>query len=293
MLVAKVERGELGRKSGKGFLDHAPKEAGAGEATYETILLHVDEATRVATITLHRPHRLHALNAQLIREMRAALARLDDDDRVRCILLTGGGDKAFCVGADLTEVGEMTPAKVAEVARQGHRMCLDMDKLSKPIVAAVNGMAFGGGLELALPADFRVAARRAKFALPEVTLGLLPAMGGTQRLPKLVGLAHAKEIALLGNRFDADAAYRFGLVCRVYENETFEREAREFAAEVASRAPLSLKFTKQFLNAGPTVDLVHGMEMEAAAFGVLASTEDTLEGVSSMFARKKPEFQGK
>jgi enoyl-CoA hydratase/carnithine racemase len=118
-------------------------------------------------------------------------------------------------------------------------------------------------------------------------------MGGTQRLPKLIGLAHAKEIALLGERFDADAAYRYGLVCRVFENETFEKDVKAFAALVASRAPIAQKFTKQLLNAAPTTDIVHGMEMEAAAFGVLASTEDVLEGVSSMFARKKPEFKGR
>ena len=294
-LIALVEEGHLGKSTGRGFhaREASAAPAGASSPAYETLLLDVDAEARVGTITLHRPHRLHAINATLIKELRAALHRMDEDERVRCIVLTGAGDKAFCAGADLTEVGDMTPANVAEIARQGHRMCLDMEKLGKPVVAAVNGLALGGGLELTLPADFRVAARRARFGLPEVTLGLLPAMGGTQRLPKLVGLAHAKEIALLGDRFDADAAYRFGLVCRVFENETFEKDVKAFAAEVASRAPLSLKFTKQLLNASPTVDLAHGMEMEAAAFGVLASTEDTLEGVSSMFAKKKPEFKGR
>lgn len=294
LLTEKVEKGELGRRTGKGFYDHDAKASvSSPNSTYETILVDVDADAMVATITLNRPHRLHAINADLVKELRAALHKLDEDERVRAIVITGAGDKAFCVGADLTDVGDMTPIKVSEVARLGHRMCLEIEKLGKPVIAAVNGLALGGGLELTLPCDFRVAARRAKFGLPEVTLGLLPAMGGTQRLPKLVGLAHAKEIALLGNRFDAEAAYRYGLVCRVFESETWESDVKAFAAEVASRAPLAQKFAKQLLNAAPTLDLQHGMEMEAAAFGVLASTEDVLEGVTSMFAKKKPEFKGK
>lgn len=291
-LVDLVEKGHLGRKTGKGFYDHASPRA-QGAAAFETVLVDIDEAAMVATVTLNRPHRLHAINGQLIKDLRAAFHQLDEDERVRAIILTGAGDKAFCAGADLTDVGDMTPAKVSELARQGHRMCMEMEKMGKPIIAAINGMALGGGLELALPCDFRLAARRAKLGLPEVTLGLLPAMGGTQRLPKLIGLGPAKEIALLGNRFDAAEALRLGLVNRVFENETFEAEVKTFAAELASRAPLSLKFTKQLLNAAQTTDIAHGSEMEAAAFGVLASTEDTLEGVSSMFARKKPDFKGR
>ena len=300
-----VEQGHLGKRTGRGFYDHAARataqdsDVGAGGAAagagrrYETVLVSVDAEAMVGTITLNRPHRLHAINPQLIKDLRAAFQEMDGDERVRCVVLTGHGDKAFCAGADLTDVGEMTPPKVAEVARQGHLFCLQVEKMGKPVIAAINGMALGGGLELALPCDFRLAAKRAKLGLPEVTLGLLPAMGGTQRLPKLVGLAAAKEIALLGARFDAETALRLGLVHRVFENETFEKDVQAFAAELAGRAPLSLKFTKQLLNAAPTTDIVHGMEMEAAAFGVLAATEDTLEGVSSMFAKKKPEFKGR
>ena len=295
LIAQKVERGELGRKSGTGFYDHAARASATGSsaASYGTILVDVDADRMIATVTLNRPHRLHAINAQLVKELRAALSALDEDERVRAIVLTGAGEKAFCAGADLTDVGEMTPLKVAEVARLGHRMCLEVEKMGKPVIAAINGLSLGGGLELTLPCDFRVAARRAKLGLPEVTLGLLPAMGGTQRLPKLIGLAHAKEIALLGERFDAETAYRYGLVCRVFENETFERDVKEFAALVASRAPIAQRYAKHLLNAAPTTDVVHGMELEAAAFGVLASTEDVLEGISAMFARTKPEFKGK
>ena len=266
----------------------APQAAG-----YETVLVRLDPETHVGTVTLNRPHRLHALNAQLFRDLRAALRQMDEDDAVRVVLLTASGDKAFCAGADLTDASGATPAEMTRLARAGHMVCLEMEKMGKPVVAAINGHALGGGFELALPADFRLAARRATFALPEVTLGLLPAMGGTQRLPKLVGLARAKEIAMMGDRFDAQQALAWGLVHRVFENETFEQESRAFAARLAARAPVSLRLTKQLLNAAPTTDITVGMEAESAAFGVAASTEDMREGVSSMFARKTPSFAGR
>lgn len=313
LLVEMVEEGRLGRKTGRGFVEGAPAPAPAttspaapaspaatapapspgAPAAYETVLVSVDRAARVGTVALNRPHRLHALNAQLFRDLRAALRQMDEDDDVRVVLLTATGDKAFCAGADLSDAAGATPARMTRLAREGHMLCLEMEKMGKPVVAAINGHALGGGFELALPADFRVAARRAAFALPEVTLGLLPAMGGTQRLPKLVGLARAKEIALLGNRFDAQQALAWGVVHRVFENETFEQESRAFAADLATRAPLSLRLAKQLLNAAPSLDITAGMEAEATAFGVLASTEDMREGVASMFARKAPAFTGK
>src|SRR5581483_11884893 len=222
-----------------------------------------------------------------------ALHQLERDERVRVVLLTGAGEKAFCAGADLSETTGVTPAAATETIRQAHKTCVEMEKLGKPVVAAVNGLALGGGFELALACDLRVAARHATFGLPEVTLGLLPAMGGTQRLPKLVGLARAKEIALLGKRFDAQQALAWGLVSAVYEGASFARDAHAFAAELATRAPLALKATKQLLNASSTTDINAGMEMEANAFGVLVSTDDVLEGVSAMFAKRKPEFKGK
>ena len=300
LLVEMVRQGRLGKRAGRGFHggDAGPAAAAAPESVqaepaYETLLVRVDEKARVGYVTLHRPHRMNALNGQLIADLRRALDQMETDERVRCIVLTGSGDKAFCAGADLADVGALTPAAVTSLAREGHWLCIGMEKMGKPIVAAVNGHALGGGLELTLPCDLRVAARRATFALPEVTLGLLPAMGGTQRLPRLLGLSRAKEVALLGNRFDAEQALAWGLVHRVFENESFERDVAAFAAEVASRAPLAVRKTKQLLNAAHDTPILSGMEAEAAAFGVLASTEDMLEGVSSMFAKKAPDFKGK
>lgn len=298
LVLEMVKQGKLGKRAGQGFRVAPAAAAAATSAApevsaYETLLVRVDEAARVAWVTLNRPHRMNTINGQLITELRAAFDELETDDHVRAIVLTGSGDKAFCAGADLGDVGGLTPAKVAQLAREGHWLCIGMEKMGKPIIAALNGHALGGGLELALPCDFRVAARRAQLALPEVTIGLLPAMGGTQRLPRLIGLSRAKEIALLGNRITAEQALAWGLVARVFENESFEADVAAFAAEVASRAPLSLRKTKQLLNGAHDMPILVGMEAEAAAFGVLASTEDMLEGVSSLFARKKPEFQGK
>lgn len=303
-LVELVEDGKLGKASGEGFYKYGHAAAAAVTTTrtasgaasgpaWETVLYELDEKAMVATITINRPHRLNAINQQLIADLSSSLDAAEKDDRVRAIVLTGAGDKAFCAGADLSDVGGMTPASVTALARAGHWMCINIEKMGKPVIAAVNGHALGGGLELTLPCDFRVAARRATFGLPEVTLGLLPAMGGTQRLPRLLGLSRAKELALLGTRVDAQKAHEWGLVHRVFENDSFENDTRAFAAEVASRAPLSLRKTKQLLNSAQSTDILMGMEAESTAFGVLASTEDMLEGVSAMFAKKKPEFKGK
>src|SRR5581483_10560325 len=296
LLLEMVEEGRVGKKVGHGFHDHAPRAATSAPKArreHETLVVSVDEKARVGTITLDRPHRLHAINADLLRELRDALHQLERDERVRVVLLTGAGEKAFCAGPDLSETTGVTPAAATETIRQAHKTCVEMEKLGKPVVAAVNGLALGGGFELALACDLRVAAKRATFGLPEVTLGLLPAMGGTQRLPKLVGLARAKEIALLGQRFDAERAMSLGLVSAVYPNESFARDAHEFAAQLAQHAPLALRATKQLLNASMTTDIATGMELEAMAFGVLVSTEDVLEGVSALFGKRKPEFQGK
>ncbi len=290
-LIERVEQGALGKATGRGFHEYTDASHGAGEL--ETVRIEVDEEARIGTITLDRPHRLNAINGQLIQDLEAALNRLERDEHVRVIVLEGAGDKAFCVGADLQDLGEFTPELASRLARDGHRMCMRMEKLETPVVAAVDGYAFGGGLELTLPADFRLASQRAQFQLPEVTIGLLPAMGGTFRLAKLIGLSHAKEIAMLGERISAERAHEMGLVHRVFENTEFDEGVRAFAEQLASLAPVALRFTKQLTNEGITATPSQAMEAEAAAFGVLASTEDVIEGVSAMFAKKKPDFQGK
>ncbi|MHB8605364.1 MAG: 3-hydroxyacyl-CoA dehydrogenase/enoyl-CoA hydratase family protein [Thermoplasmatota archaeon] len=296
LIVDLVEEGKLGKGRGGGFYPETGAGSGTGAGampTYETLLVATDAATKVQTVTLNRPHRLNAINDVLVRELGAALRAAEADENVRVVLLTGSTEKAFCVGAALQDAGGATPIGMAEVARQLHLVLIGMEKMGKPVVAAVNGYAFGGGMELTLACDFRVAAKRAKFAQPEVNLGLLPAGGGTQRLPKLIGLSRAKEFLMLGERVSADDAHTAGLVHRVYENETFAKDSAAFAAELAKRAPLALKFTKQLANAALQTDISAGMEMEALAFGVLSGTEDVMEGVSAMFQKIQPNFKGK
>ncbi len=288
---SRVEEGHTGQDAGEGFYTYDTTEEGHGG--FETVEVSIDEDAMVGTLTLNRPHRLNAISAELVQDLDAALKQLDNDEDVRCIVLKGKGDKAFCVGADLQDVGGFTPAIASEIVRDGHKMCLTIEKLGTPIIAAVDGYAFGGGLELTLPCDLRIASTRARFQLPEVTLGLLPGMGGTFRLPKLIGTSHAKEIALLGERITAQRAYEMGLVHRVYETHEFDEKVQAFAENLAGNAPIAMRFTRNLIQEGHDASTTQAMEAEAGAFGVLASTDDVIEGVTSMFQKKEPEFEGK
>lgn len=290
-ITERVDAGKTGRDAGEGFFTYATAE---GETTsFETVEIEIDEDAMVATVTLDRPHRLNAINDQLITDLEAAFTQLDDDEDVRAIVLKGKGDKAFSVGADLQDVGGFTPAKASQVVRDGHRLCMAMDKLGTPLIAAVDGYAFGGGLELTLPCDFRLASTRARFQLPEVTLGLLPGMGGTFRLPKLIGTSYAKEIAMLGERITAERGYEMGLVHRVWETAEFDEKVAEFAANLAGNAPIAMRFIRSLVEEGHNASTSQAMEAEAGAFGVLASTDDVIEGVTSMFQKTEPEFEGR
>ncbi len=292
-LTERVDAGNLGKSTGEGFHTYDATEDAEEGLQLETVQVDVDEDTMVGTITLDRPHRMNAISGQLIDDLNTALTELDGDDRVRCILLTGTGEKAFCVGADLQESGGLEPAMGAQLARANHLVNQRIEQLDKVVVAGLNGYAFGGGLELALACDFRVAAKRAKVSQPEIKLGLIPGAGGTQRLPKLIGLSRAKEFVLLGERWSAEDAEDIGLLHRVYENDAFREEAHAFAAKLARGPPIAQRLAKQALNAAPTTEISAGMELESSAFGVLLSTEDVMEGVASMFQKKDPEFQGK
>jgi len=259
--------------------------------TYETIVLERDEST--ATITLERPKVLNALNTLMIRELSAAFAALEEDANVRAVVLTGSGDKAFAAGADIGELSAL-PSAVAGVAlaRAGQALTLQIERMRTPVIAAVNGFALGGGCELAMACDVRIASDRAKFGQPEVNLGLLPGYGGTQRTARLTGRGMALYLCLTGETIDAAEAHRIGLVERVVPHEGLLAEARRIATLIASRAPLAVAAAKRAVDDGIALSTEAGLELEALHFGTLVATHDFAEGTKAFLEKRRPNFTG-
>jgi enoyl-CoA hydratase/3-hydroxyacyl-CoA dehydrogenase len=283
-------RGELGRKSGKGFYEH--REA-AGATTYETLLVSKDESPYVATVTINRPDRLNTLSPQVFEDLDRALSALDRDDGVRCIVITGAGDRSFSAGADLTAFSDLTKAfKVWRYSRRAEEVMNRLANLPKPTVAAINGHCFGGGLEVALACDFRIAAKRAKLGQTEVNLGLVPGAGGSQRLVRILGQAKAKELVLLGPRLTADEAAAIGLVNKSVDNDAFASEVRAFAEKLAKQAPVAIGLAKALLNRSGDIPIDAALEMEAMAFGLVTSSEDIYEGLQAFMEKREPKFKG-
>jgi enoyl-CoA hydratase/3-hydroxyacyl-CoA dehydrogenase len=258
---------------------------------YETIKLEREQS--VLWIILNRPHRLNAFNDVLLEELSDVLDTAEKDQSVRCVIIIGEGDRAFSAGADLTMFPKATPVKAEEFSRAGQKVFGKTEEMSKPVIAAINGYALGGGLELALACDFRVAAEHAEFGSPEASnLGLVPGWGATQRLVRIVGLPRAKEIIMLGNRLKADEALRIGLVHRVVHYDKLRDEARELAKKLTEGPPIALKYAKYALNFGSQVPLDVGLRLEACLMGLSFSTEDLKEGVEAFMSRRKAEFKG-
>jgi enoyl-CoA hydratase len=258
---------------------------------YETLIVERDGA--VATVTLNRPKVLNALNHQLIAELRQAIDELDADGDVRVIILTGSGDRAFVAGADINELATQTPAGGRELSRRGQSLFARIEQLGKPVIAAIGGFALGGGCELAMACTFRVAADTAKLGQPEVNLGLIPGYGGSQRLPRLVGKDRAMELILTGRQVGAEEAHRIGLVTRVVPAAALAQEAKLFAQELASKAPLALRYAKTAIERGLDMPFEAGCDLEATLFGLVASTDDMAEGTKAFLEKRKPEFKGR
>lgn len=293
ILVDMAARGELGVASGKGFYEHRPA-AGEGAAPkYEAIALAKDAAAHVATITLNRPDRLNTFTPEMFEEIERALAELEKDDEVRCVVFVGSGERAFSAGADLTAFGDASKAhQFWKVSRRSEQVFHTVANFSKPTIAALNGAAVGGGLELALACDFRIAAKRAKIGQTEVARGLVPGAGGSQRLVRIVGLAKAKEIAMIGDRMMADEAAAIGLVMKSVENEAFDTEVKAFAAKLAGGPPVAMRLVKVMLNRSGDVPIDAALEMEAMAFGLVMSTDDVYEGIQAFMEKRPPAFKG-
>lgn len=285
LLVQMVTGGMLGAKAGKGFYEYY-----SSETKMEDIS--VRKAPPLAWIVLSRPHRLNTITQKLVHEMVSALRDLEGDGAVRVIIIRGEGDRAFSAGADLTSFEVSSPSKIFDLARGWFEAFSEVEKLNKPVIAAINGLAFGGGCELALACDFRLASEDAQIGLTETRLGLIPGAGGTQRLARIVGLPRAKEMVFFAQKLTADEALRAGLVSRVFKKGDFEAGVTEFATRLAKQPPLSLKFAKQALNLSTQVPTDLGQLFEATGFGLLLSTQDASEGISAMLEKREPEFKG-
>lgn len=259
---------------------------------YENILLERDGA--IATLTVNRPKVLNALNQATIREIQAALQEVERDDGLRVLIVTGAGERSFVAGADINELRAAPSATAArQVGEEGHQIGLYIAQMRKIVIAAVNGFALGGGCELAMSCDIRVAADTAKFGQPEINLGILPGWGGTQRLTRLVGPGMSKLLNITGDMITADEALRIGLVERVYPAAELMERARELANQIAGKAPLAVAAIKQAVNRGMDMALIDGCMYEAALFGEIVVTEDAREGTGAFLEKRTAVWKGK
>jgi enoyl-CoA hydratase len=257
---------------------------------FENLLLARDGAT--ALVTVNRPQVLNALNSSTLDELRRLMLDLGDDPGVRAVIVTGAGEKAFVAGADISELADLSPARAQEHARMGQRVFGLIENMGKPVIAAINGFALGGGCELAMACTLRLAASTAKLGQPEVNLGIPPGFGGTQRLARLVGKGVALGMLLTGRHITADEAYRVGLVNRVVPPGDLLTEARALATELAGKAPLATRFIIDAVNRGTDVSFEQGSFIEASLFGLAFSTADMREGTRAFLDKRKPAFKG-
>lgn len=247
----------------------------------------------VAVVTINRPKALNALNYDTLMEMRRCFLELRDDPGVRVVIVTGAGEKAFVAGADIAYMQNLDPIAGKVFGKLGHEVMSTIESFAKPVIAAVNGFALGGGCELALACDIRMAGQNAKFGLPEVNLGVIPGFGGTQRLPRLVGKGIANELIYSGNIIDAEEACRIGLVNRVYAPEQLMPECLALATKIATRGPGAVRLCKEAINNGLEMDLARACTYESTLFAQCFSSLDQKEGMSAFIEKRAPNFQDK
>ncbi|MCL6578816.1 MAG: enoyl-CoA hydratase/isomerase family protein [Candidatus Bathyarchaeota archaeon] len=252
-----------------------------------------EKSEGVATITLNRPEALNAFSKEVIEEVLQAVEDVKKDENVRVVVLTGAGEKAFSAGADIKAMKGMNALKARELSLMGEKLCVAFENLEKPVIAAINGYALGGGLEVAMACDLRIASENARMGQTEINIGLIPGWGGTQRLTRLVGVGKAKELVYTGKMIDAKTAEQLGIVNMVVPADKFRETVRQFALELASKAPVALKVAKALINKGSEISLDAALALEREGFGVVASTEDLQEGVSAFAEKRKPAFKGK
>lgn len=263
-------------------------------AQYVNILLDVDDDSKVAVITINRADKLNALNKALLEELSLALDAVANDARIGALVITGAGTRAFVAGADIAEIAALEGREEAVAfSRFGQDIFNKIEQLPKPVIMAINGYALGGGCELAMSGDYRIASETAQLGQPEINLGVIPGYGGTQRLARLVGRDRAKYLIFTGERISADEAYRLGLVDRVVPAAELMEESLVLARSLAGKAPRALAFAKMAINEGSEMPLEQGIEHEADLFGQAVATEDRREGTSAFMEKRQPRWTGK
>ena len=253
----------------------------------------VDIAEGILTLTIDRPKVLNALNGQTVDEIGAVFDEARDDDSVKAVIVTGGGEKAFVAGADINELAKKTPATGKETSERGQQILLGIERFPKAVIAAINGYALGGGCELALACQIRLASDRAKIGLPEVSLGIIPGYGGTQRMARLLGKAKAFELICTGDPVSAQEAERIGLVNHVVPAAELMDAARKMALTIASRGPVAVRAAIEAINSGYEMPFQEGQFLEATLFGLLCASEDQKEGMNAFLEKRKPDFKGR
>jgi enoyl-CoA hydratase len=252
-----------------------------------------EKSEGIATITLNRPDAMNAFSKGVVEEVLQALRDIGSDENVRVAILTGAGEKAFSAGADIKAMKGMNALRARELSLMGQKLCYEIENLEKPVIAAINGYALGGGLEVAMACDLRIAVENARVGQTEINIGLIPGWGGTQRLTRLIGKTKAKELVFSGKMIDAKTAEQLGILNLVVSADKFRETVRQFALELTQKAPVAVKVAKALINKGTDMSLDAALALEREGFGVVASTEDLQEGVSAFAEKRKPTFKGK
>lgn len=263
----------------------------ATETTFANILY--EKKGSIAYVTLNRPKVMNALSHATWEDLDAAFQDARNDDAIRGVILTGASDKAFIAGADISELLHVSAVQAERSSAYGQKVLNLIENLGKPVIAAINGFALGGGCETAMACTLRIASESAKFGQPEVKLGLIPGGGGTQRMPRLIGKGRALQLILTGGMIGASEAYRIGLVNEVVPVAQLIARAEAILGEIFSNAPLAVKFSLQAVNDGVETTMAEGLALEASLFGLCAGTEDKKEGTTAFLEKRKPQFQGR
>ncbi|MDD4776548.1 MAG: short-chain-enoyl-CoA hydratase [Syntrophomonas sp.] len=259
--------------------------------SFENLIL--EKENDIAILYINRPKYLNALNAQTLEEISRAVDEVSKDSEVKVLIITGAGDKSFVAGADINFMLPLSPAEGRCFSDMGEKVFRKLELMEKPVIAAINGFALGGGCELAMACDVRLAADNALFGQPEVGLGIIPGFGGTQRLPRLVGEGRAKELTYTADNIKADEAYRIGLVNHVYPAAELMDQAKKMASRISAKAPLAVGYAKFAIGKGMQVDIDTAMSIESDMFGMCCATDDKNEGLGAFVEKRKPQFKNR